>query len=456
MDTYSVAWKNFRGFARLTQIEFPALTLLIGRNNVGKSSAYAPLLMLRQTLDAPNREIGLLSQGDMIDAGTYLDYVTEHKAGRKIAFRLQIPEDDQWSDRVGCARPTRLDVDFDSPDGRFARLIRNSVVGADGEPIITRTRNPNSDMFSIVSSLIPSASSIGPSREKVAELYDIMRKEPPTGFLFDGIDAVTLPRNWRQDEVLWNSVRQYYNAAHDLTDVYDYTNTSVRNWLRQIAYVGPLRSLPQVTYRLSEEYPGDVGREGQHAPELLFRGRDSDLRGNTERWLDLLGYGSLDFEKIGDDHFQIFVNTPNRLRVNIAHSGVGLSQLLPLLVQGLSASPTALVIAQQPEIHLNPKQQSILTDFLIELSASGRRVVVETHSEHVLLRLRRRIAEGGVNASDVAVYYFDNVSGRVKVERVPLEEDGAIPRSAWPSGFFEDQLQDSFALAIAQSRRVAE
>jgi predicted ATPase len=235
-------------------------------------------------------------------------------------------------------------------------------------------------------------------------------------------------------------------------DVYQDANVRLGTWLGGVAYLGPLRSLPQSTYRLAAEQPSDVGREGQHTPEILFRGRETELREFADGWLRRLGYGQLDFEELGEEYFRVFIVNDLGLKVNIAHSGVGLSQLLPLMVQGFAIPDECLMIAQQPEIHLNPAQQCLLTDFFIELAQNHRRVLVETHSEHVLLRLRRRIAEGDIPASEVGVYYFDSNRSGITVERIDMDERGGIHREDWPTGFFEEQLTDSFALALAQSR----
>ena len=116
------------------------------------------------------------------------------------------------------------------------------------------------------------------------------------------------------------------------------------------------------------------------------------------------------------EYSQVFIKkADSSLKINLADCGMGLSQLLPLLVQGCVMDEGDTLIAQQPEIHLNPAQQDVLTDFLIELCSEGRRVIVETHSEHVLSRLRRRIAETSLSSQDVALYFSESDGGRSSV-----------------------------------------
>ncbi|MGD9702504.1 MAG: DUF3696 domain-containing protein [Acidimicrobiia bacterium] len=309
----------------------------------------------------------------------------------------------------------------------------------------------------MISNLIPTRQSVGRPLKEITGLRAGMRMESPNGFFFSGLEALRIPAAWRQDQERWSKALVWFNAAYQMQDVYSAINRAVTRRLRLIAYLGPLRSLPQRTYRTSPERPSDVGREGQFAPELLYRTANSEVKEAVDAWLRKLGYGTLVFEDRGDDFFQVFLRTQGQhgLKVNIAHCGVGLSQLLPILVQGFTAPEDTTFIVQQPEIHLNPAQQALVTDFLIDSTTdNGRRIVVETHSEHILLRLRRRLAEGQITSDEVAVYFCDNVNGQTVLEQIDVDDAGRIDRADWPKGFFEDQLADSLELARAQSRQV--
>ncbi|MCD7052154.1 DUF3696 domain-containing protein [Rhodococcus sp. BH2-1] len=223
--------------------------------------------------------------------------------------------------------------------------------------------------------------------------------------------------------------------------------------LRKISYLGPLRSLPSSTYQISPEAPTAVGRDGQFSCELLLRSKNKAVLKEVNSWLERLGYGKLKFQEHRDEFFQVLIQpAESTFPVNIAHTGVGLSQLLPILVQGCLTEQDDTFIVQQPEIHLNPAQQCLIADFLIERTLRGTRTIIETHSEHLLLRLRRRIAEGQISANDVAIYYCDNENGNSTVDRVHIGQKAELERRDWPSGFFEEQLQDSIKLALAQAR----
>ena len=453
MRPWSVGWTNFRGFSGKVDLQFPRITLLIGRNNVGKTSAYAPLLLLRQTLEARNPRTSLLTRGEFLDVGTFRDLITDHDVSRTLTFSVGLDRRSRIRVRSDRPIPSELEVSFESEKDGSIALKQSRILDTKGRAIVTRTRK-DSETYQVSSPLLPTSSTIGRPYKEVTELRRAMREEKPEGFLFNGFGALLMPRSWSEDEERWEKVRGWYNGANELVRTYRTVNAQVELQLRHISYLGPLRSLPKRTYQLSAEVPTSVGRDGEFAPELLFRAADSArVREVVDDWLTKFGYGRLKFRNSGDDFFQVSLCSEGKggLEVNLAHCGIGISQLLPMLVQGVLTPNAGTFIAQQPEIHLNPAQQCLVTDFLIDTASRNRRVIVETHSEHILLRLRRRIAEGGLRSGDVAVYFFDYRDGRSVVERVSLGERAELDRSEWPSGFFEEQLQDSFALAVAQS-----
>ena len=141
-----------------------------------------------------------------------------------------------------------------------------------------------------------------------------------------------------------------------------------------------------------------------------------------------------------------------RSRTNIADAGFGASQVLPLIVQALAAERNSLTIAEQPEIHLNPRLQYLLADLLVEMANGDHRVIVETHSEHLLLTLRRLVADGKIKHDQVAIYFVEKTKGASKIRAIDLTDNGHILSETWPKGFFEDSLSESLALAAAQSR----
>ncbi len=135
--------------------------------------------------------------------------------------------------------------------------------------------------------------------------------------------------------------------------------------------------------------------------------------------------------------------------VDITSVGVGVSQLLPVIVMCLTAEPGTVILLEQPELHLHPALQQRLADFLLACARSGRQLIVETHSEYLVSRLRRRIAEDETDelVRNVALYFVEQVDDASRFRHVPVNEYGGLEE--WPTGFFDQAAKDSHALLEA-------
>ena len=134
--------------------------------------------------------------------------------------------------------------------------------------------------------------------------------------------------------------------------------------------------------------------------------------------------------------------------------GIGVSQVLPVLVSAYASTERLLAI-EQPEIHLPPGLQAELGDVFIEsaLGGANNRFLIETHSEHLLLRIMRRmrqtaagdLPEGvpAVRPEDVMVLFVEPDGAHSLVREMPLNERGELVR-AWPGGFFEEGMREIF------------
>ena len=223
-------------------------------------------------------------------------------------------------------------------------------------------------------------------------------------------------------------------------------------------YIGPLREHPRRMYLSTGETPGDVGIFGELGPPVLWsasvaRQLDSD---RLSVWCSRMGLACrIVLSPVGEGLFQVVViDTHTEVPVNLPDVGVGTSQILPILVQGLVASTGATLFLEQPEIHLHPKVQADLADFLLEVSQRGVGVIVETHSEHLMTRLQRRIAEEALDPEDVALYYVTPSRDGSSLQRVVIDEFGQIPSA--PEGFFEEGFEETFKFMSAVGARKAQ
>jgi hypothetical protein len=139
--------------------------------------------------------------------------------------------------------------------------------------------------------------------------------------------------------------------------------------------------------------------------------------------------------------------------VNVANMGAGLSQLLPVVAESFALPAENVLVVEQPEIHLHPAAQADLGDLFVErVRARGnRQVIIETHSEHLLLRVRRRVAEGRIRPEKVGVLFVERPGILPRIRLLDLDDSGHFDE--WPDGFFDQGYEDALRLAMASSKR---
>lgn len=215
-----------------------------------------------------------------------------------------------------------------------------------------------------------------------------------------------------------------------------------------IAYIGPLRRPLSRHQALSGAKRPHVGAEGEYLLELL--GMDKSLRSRVNRWLQQLQipyqlhvrqYGE---DTTGDILALSLLDRRSGVIVSPTEVGFGISQVLPVVLQCL-AGPGSLICIEQPELHIHPRLQAELADLFIESTSDEfeNQVLVETHSESLMLRLQRRIREGKIRNTDVSVLYVDpEPDGSATVKQLRLDRMGFFI-DEWPDGFFEERLTET-------------
>jgi hypothetical protein len=206
---------------------------------------------------------------------------------------------------------------------------------------------------------------------------------------------------------------------------------------RSIKHVPPLREPPQ---RIYAREAGD----GSAAMELA---RNSALVVDVNVWLARIG---MDYVvKIhdlapGSGYFQVLLSDRRRPEVpavNYADTGFGVSQLLPILVAGLTGQRQTILV-EQPELHIHPRLQAELGSFFAEcIKERGHQFIVETHSEHIMLRVQRLIRNGMPASDNLAVQYVRRTPSGSTVERLVVNGSGEFVEG-WPEGFMPDRLKE--------------
>lgn len=155
--------------------------------------------------------------------------------------------------------------------------------------------------------------------------------------------------------------------------------------------------------------------------------------------------------KIRRYSIELYLSVQNGVRVGFEDVGTGVSQVVPVVALLLSLDMNYPAILQQPELHLHPKAQSILADLLIETVGREHQLTVETHSEHIILRIIRRIVENSthedigkkLNPNQLRLIYFHPLKHGSEPHWIRVDEHGDF-LDPWPSGFFEERYEDLF------------
>lgn len=267
-----------------------------------------------------------------------------------------------------------------------------------------------------------------------------------------------------------------YSPPADLTNASAYLTTFFSN---SVKYLGPLRDEPKALYPLAAHAdPTDVGLQGEMTAAVLNLHRERRIRyvpssafGKTPfeptpvarsleaavtDWLKYLGVAetaqSVDKGKLGHElKVSLTEGGPSH---DLTHVGVGVSQVLPILVMSLLADSDTTLIFEQPELHLHPRVQTRLGDFFLSIVLSGKQCLIETHSEYLINRLRyRAAAEEKTNrvTDNLKVYFVEKGVGASRFREVKVNEYGAI--LDWPEGFFDQSQFESESILRAAAAK---
>lgn len=228
-----------------------------------------------------------------------------------------------------------------------------------------------------------------------------------------------------------------YGAAYQIADV-----------VERLRALGSIHPKPQRVYTFSGTNPTNVGRSGEKVPELLLR--DSTLVEKVNNALEKLHLGyELKIEPLPKQYssmFEIRVRNLSRTEagsVSLSDVGFGVGQLLPVVVQSIVEKGTTILV-EQPETHIHPAIQAELGAFFVEnVKQNGNQFIIETHSEHLVLRIQRLIRKRTISPDQVKILCVDPNSGKAgpTVKEMRMDEKGRFIDN-WPGGFFPERLSE--------------
>jgi len=239
---------------------------------------------------------------------------------------------------------------------------------------------------------------------------------------------------------------QYEILGKDIVSAYlfyiiDFAFSALKETFKasSINHVSPLRAHPKRYYMLDKAnvtYSLDT-LDGDAIAEALKE--NEGIKKKVNKWFENFKL-SVDVEEFKEVIHHLKVKQ-NGLNLDITDVGFGISQVLPIIIQGFLSKNNSLTIIEQPEIHLHPKMQADLADLFIDIvkTNEGKSVIVETHSEYLLKRLRRRISEGKIEPKMVSICLFHPQTDKkgARIEHLNIEKKGFFE---WPESFYDGEL----------------
>ena len=238
----------------------------------------------------------------------------------------------------------------------------------------------------------------------------------------------------------------------------------------QVRYLGPLRDAPKRLHEFSADTQG-VGVSGERAVLLLHERGDviiefpnaqgeivkGSLRDGVAYWIHELGIGTkVTTNESGGHGIEVRIQPESGVQaVLLTALGIGVSQVLPVVVMGLISKPGDFLCIEQPELHLHPRMQGQLGDFFWALAGAGRQILIESHSEHILNRLRATIAESDRDQSSRLNLLFAEQFAGITSYRQPVVNELGMLSEDWPTGFLNvmpDESRRILQAALAKQK----
>ncbi|MCE9557466.1 MAG: DUF3696 domain-containing protein [Armatimonadetes bacterium] len=236
--------------------------------------------------------------------------------------------------------------------------------------------------------------------------------------------------------------------------------------LRGLNYLSAERFGPRELYPVHEVSEDHwVGSKGEYAPSVLFEfsgrevsenltitGKPATLFHQVEaRMQEFFPNFGLDLDRVAGTN-SVVLKMRSGLDLDFSrpiNNGFGFTQVFPIIVAALVSSPDGLIIVENPEVHLHPRGQSIMGQFLAQVASAGIQVILETHSDHVLNGIRKAVKQKLIQPTKVGIHYFSERSGNnAQIQTLEVNENGSLDH--WPTGFF-DQFDNDLGVLITGS-----
>jgi predicted ATPase len=432
--------ENFKIWRSTGPVRLAPITLLLGTNSSGKSSLIQSLLLIRQTVKGDDHNLDLnLGNPEADDSamlGQFKDLLCRHGAAIEGTLTPQVGIEFRWSEDGLAESSTLFSARYSKGPASSAELAFLRL-GKDRQGFSVLRRRPGIYRLSLATQAKP----LGQSADF----------RPQRSFAFS---ESTLNKLGAQGEL----IRPIGPALLDE--------------LGRIIYLGPVRRLAQRDYIWVGRMPAHIGDDGAKAVDALIASgvarqaaqrrkhslpAEAHLFEQTIHWLKEMNLADgLSIRALGNSaRYELLIENDGQAS-NLKDVGVGVSQVIPVIVAALFAQPGHIVIVEEPESHLHPRAQGKLAELLARVSKERNvQFIVETHSEHLFRRMQTLIAKQEITPHDAAMYFIERDGKAARIR--PLEPDDFGRVKYWPEGFFGDALgetREQTALAIKRAKEM--
>lgn len=487
-----ISFKNFKAFKELRDLELKPITILCGKNSCGKSSIFQSILLFKQSLESQDPNL-LLLNGKYVHLGIYENIIYDRDINNILEFEFDF--------KVPKSVPRRGTRSYSRSGLPILYYFRDFISREDlknyGNSIEFKFQiKLKLDQLGDGSEHKLSTFSVKYMRIKFKDLehkkevfigpYAILEHKEKNKFKVECYRISEL--HYRKNKTHTGTFELNVNNFYKFIPESRYIETkdkeipiSIRLIFHRVqmlisyifsyyGFIGPLREEPSRRYIYEDEIL-EIGNKGENAAYLFLNEQEKILKNHyffdkekdslTKKEslrLDEALYGWFDFMNIKNfkaspykEIIYLFLNSSNSkdLEVNIADVGFGVSQVFPILLEGLRMPKMNTLILEQPEIHLHPELQAKMADFFISLALSDKNVLIETHSEHIINRIVRRILEDDSDnlANMINIYFIKSSENGANYEKIQIDKIKGVLN--WPKGFFDQYYRETQKIIYA-------
>ena len=404
--------ENVRSFDRKSELAIKPLTLLVGENSTGKSTIMSLLAIISDEGNFPfNSDFNI----PPFDLGSY-DTIATYKGGRygrasEFRFGFRQETKSKVSKEVEATfvnkygNPVLKHIKIESEIGLIDLNFSKTDLVVKGKISLRASKKRGSKKidFNIDQKILKEGSESIADSLTISILRDITRREGANDLDFNILDSLFL-------------------LIRGLTP---FKTTSI----------APIRTKPKRTYDKSLD---NYIPEGDHIPYMLANlfaeEEKKEKRESIMKFLEEFGFESglfktLRVKRLGKkntDPFQVNVNASGRM-ANLLDVGYGVSQALPVVVQTILNEKSNVILLQQPEVHLHPRAQAALGSFFSrQVSNQKKRMVIETHSDYLIDRIRVEVARGNISHKDISIVFFEKKDFSSVIHELSLDKNGNV------------------------------